>query len=339
MIKLRSILLISLVLATALCCREATAQQEEIINTYNILEEDSDNNIPRELGGVSNALIISEHVDKKTPLYKIISGLKMEEKDKKKALENITDGALKIYFDLGGPWGSWENNYVSFENKLRQTSLEELSGPPDLIILSHAHWPNYIGGLEYLQRKYPYVPVLVTPDMKEGLICFDWSQEKGPMEQKHTNGRIVKIKNPIMLEPGTTVLTKHLSIITQEYRHKWPNLCLQNGKILINEFKTGPEYENILAIDTKKGVAMFTTCMHSSFLEAVKKTIKLYNKKLYLYCGGFEDSSETIAEAKKISPPLEFLFYHCADIETLTAKFGKSFIKRINLGEKIFLDL
>lgn len=350
MIKLKFMLLLSMILAAVPCCLEAATQCEEVINTYNILEGDtscpnsqrqllSDNDVPRELSGVFNALIISEHVHEKTPLYEIISGLKMNKKDKKKALKNITDGALKIYLDLGGPWGAWENNYMSFENELQRTAIAGLSGPPDLIILSHAHWPNYIGGLEYLQRKYPYVPVFITPDMEEGLTCFDWNQEEVPVEQRPSNGRIVKIKNPVILSPGITVLTKHVSIITQKYRHEWPNLYLQNGKILINEYKTGQEYENILAIDTKRGIAMFTTCMHSSFLEAGKKIMELYNKKLYLYCGGFEDNSDTITEAKKISPALEFFFYHCADMETLITKFGGTFIKRINLGEKIFLDL
>jgi hypothetical protein len=86
-------------------------------------------------------------------------------------------------------------------------------------------------------------------------------------------------------------------------------------------------------------VALFTTCMHSSFLEATKKAMSLYKKEVYLYRGGFEDEPNTIIEAKKISPKLKLFLYHCAPIEQLTFRFGKSFIKHARLGEKIPLEL
>ena len=351
--ELKLIILIFLITLIAGCRYQKEAAQSKIINTYNILAGHTlnsentplnrkkllpDRNVPGELSGVFNALIISEHVDEKTPLYKIISELKIDGSIKKKLLKNITDGVLKIYFDLGAPWGTWKNNYKAFERELQQTGLKILNNPPDFIVISHAHWPNYIGGIEFFQKKYPYIPVFITPDMKEGLVCFDYDKEGASIDQKHTNGRIVKIKNPIVLPPGITVLTKHLSILTQNFRHKCPTIAFKNGKISIGIYKKNPEYENILILNTKKGLALFTTCIHSSLLEAIKKTMGLYNKKVYLYCGGFEENPNTLIEAKKISPSLKFLLYHCAPVEKLISKFGNSFIKRVHLGESIFLE-
>lgn len=326
---------------------QAEILSNNIINTYNILADThlAFKNISLNRKkllpdfGVFNVLLISEHVDRRTPLYKIISQLNIDNKHKKKILENITDGILKIYFDLGRSKKVWLNNYKVFENELKQFQDKRLTKPPDFIILSHAHWTNYLGGIEYIQKKYPYVPIFITPDMKKGLICFNYDKNDSFNWKKFKNGKILKIKNPIILTPGVTILTKHLAIITQRFRHKWENLSLQNGKISINTFKPYPEYENILILNTKNGLAMFTTCMHSSFLNAIRKANNLYHKDVYLYSGGFEEEADVIPKAKRIFPSLRFLFYHCAPVEKLISIFGNSYIKRIKLGQKIKFEL
>jgi metal-dependent hydrolase (beta-lactamase superfamily II) len=349
--KMKILTLFFLILMLTGCYPQKNTQNK-IINTYTVLEETDlrGKNIPPGLktpgpfSGVFNVLIISERVDKNTPLYKMISQLEIKDSIKNKLLKNITDGTLKIYFDLGKSQKAWKNDYLIFEKGLQKTGLKALSSPPDFIIISHAHGPNYMGGIEYLQKKYPHIPIFITPDMKEGLICFDYEKAVKLLKEKNARldlygSKFVKIKNPIVLRSGITALTKHISIITQEFRHKWENLISPDGKNFIQGFKTETEYENILTVDTKEGIAMFTTCMHSSFLEAIKKAMGLFNKEVYLYCGGFEDENYTITEAKKISPILKFLFYHCAPAEYFISKFGGTFIKRITGGEKIYLDI
>lgn len=350
--KVRLSILIFLTLILTGCSSQKKAIQNKIINTYTVLEETDpppknislNQKVPGQTSGVFNVLVISERVDKNTPLYKIISQLEIKDSIKNKLLKNITDGTLKIYFDLGKSQKVWKRDYRIFENGLRKTGLKALSSPPDFIIISHAHGPNYMGGIEYFQKKYPDIPIFITPDMQEGLVCFDYEKAVKLLKEKNIRldiyaSKFVKIKNPVVLRPGITALTKHISIITQQFRHKWPNLISQNGKTFDQGYKTEPEYENILTVNTNEGIAMFTTCMHSSFLEAIKKTMKRDNKEVYLYCGGFEDEEYTISEAKKISPALKFLFYHCAPAEYYISRFGGTFIKRITRGEKIYLDI
>jgi len=335
----RKIFILVLFLSAVNCYPETLS---EIINTYTILSDTHCKDAYKKLlpdFGVFNVLIITETVDKKTPLYKIVSQMNIEKRYKKKILENITDGILKIYFDLGKSKEIWINNCKIFEEALKHTGDIRLSKPPDFIILSHAHWTNYLGGLEYFQKKYPYIPIFITPDMKEGLICFDYDKKDNYNWRKFKNGRIVKIKNPVILSSGITILSKHLAIITQKFRHPWSNISLENSNIKINFFKKKLEYENILTSNTKKGIMLFTTCLHSSLLEAMKKAKNLYHKDIYLYSGGFEEELDVISKAKKISPPIKFYLYHCAPVEKLISIYGSSYIKRIKLGDKISFEL
>lgn len=292
-----------------------------------------DSKVPPALSGVFNALIIREEIDKDTPLYKMIYESNI--KNKEKALERITGGMLKIYFDLGAPWGRWESNFRAFEKKLKECGL---SGPPNLVIISHSHWPNYLGGLEFFQKNFPDVPVLISPDMQQGLVAFDIDSSDGSAEKRHKNARLIKIQSQIVLSPGLNKLSKHLSVLTLKFREKTPSMLLEKGEIAINKYKKEEEFENILAISTKKGTAIFATYMHASFLEVSEK-IKNTGGKIILYCGGFEDNLSFLSQVKSGSPGLKFIFFHCAPVKEAAKSLNDNCVSEAYIGEKIFLNL
>ncbi|MDQ7822206.1 MAG: hypothetical protein RDV48_05365 [Candidatus Eremiobacteraeota bacterium] len=277
--------------------------------------------------GVFNVALFSEKVTASTPLYRMFSRLPLKSADKKALLQNITDGVLKIYFDLGARPPVWNYNRMLFERELASYGIKELCTPPDFVIISHAHLPNYIGGFELMQKYYPNVPVFITEDMKEGLIYFD---------SRDLTGRRVKARTPIVLHPGETVLTDHLSIINGKYRKKWENVILDGTRVVERRgYKKEPEYENVLKVKTREGLALFATCMHCKFP---------MDRRNALYVGGFEEEPEIILKARKLSPSLRFYLYHCGNPEYLSEKLGgkvdiSSYVKRIRLGETVFFKI
>ena len=84
---------------------------------------------------------------------------------------------------------------------------------------------------------------------EKGFECFDF--RGGHLEAELTNGRMVKVRTPVVLDQGVTLLTDHLAIVTQKFRKKWENVAIKDGKVMINQFSDDPDYENFLTVDTK----------------------------------------------------------------------------------------
>lgn len=299
-----------------------------VMNTYTIL---NDNWLPSDVMpyqrnyltkgiGVFNVAIFSEKVTKDSPLYKIFSRLPMSSQHKKALLENITDGVLKIYCDLGADYSVWNNNRRVFESELESYKVKALCKPPDFVIITHNHLPNYVGGLRAMQENYPQVPVFITEDMKEGFVYFDESSMVG---------KRIKVKTPVVVRSGETVLTDRLSIITAKFKKQWENMLLNvDYGIVRRGYKSGYEYENILKVKTRGGFALFTSCLHSSFPN---------DRRNVLYCGGMCGilKDDEINEAVKISPSLHFYLFHCG----LPKYYSMQNATRIGLGQSIFLDM
>jgi len=288
--------------------------------------------------GIFNVVLLTEKVTESDQIYKMISQSKVEGSIKKRQLRNLTNGYLKIYFDLGIYLHDWKNNRDVFDRELKHKGLKGLDKPPDVIIISHCHCGNYLGGLEYMRKTHPEIPVLITPDMKEGLLCFDVELYAKNVIKRIYNGRTVKAGNAVVLSPGLNALTRHLSVITRPFPHSRPNYALKNGVVYNNVFSNNTEYENTLAIDTKDGVALIGACMHCSFLETVKKAMSHYKKNVSLYCGGYEDVPCALEEAKRQSPDLFYFLYHCAPVEEFIEIYGDHCIYPVRMGESIYLN-
>ncbi|MDQ7824264.1 MAG: hypothetical protein RDV48_15795 [Candidatus Eremiobacteraeota bacterium] len=300
-----------------------------LINSYNILAdgcEVPDYVTPMRLdlqsdNGTFCALVIREKVDKASPLYHIISSMKMGAAEKKQLLRNITDGTLIIYFDAGARPDRLLNNRMIFEAELERAGFSKSDIKPDFIVLSHSH----NGEIVALQEALPNTPVFVTLDMKNGIVLED---------------RTIPIKNKVILKPGVTPLTDHISLISTVFQMAPPTKVIQKGQIFNRKKDSSdpPEYESALAVNTRDGVALFGTCMHCSFLGVVKTAMKFYRKDIILYCGGFENDSSAIPKALKLSPSMEFYLHHCAPVESLQWKYGESRIHRIRLGERVLIN-
>ncbi|MDQ7825238.1 MAG: hypothetical protein RDV48_20730 [Candidatus Eremiobacteraeota bacterium] len=284
--------------------------------------------------GAGNILLIKERVSSGDPLYRMIEKLPLPPGEKGKLLGKLSRGILKIAVDMGARPKYWRHNVELFE-KSHASSLD-FPGPPDLIIITHNHWTNYSGGLEYYQKHCPSVPVLITEDMKRGFLCFDFDQAGAPMFQTI---RTVYAKYPLVMKTGYTPLTRHLAVITRQFRVAKPTIAVVNGQVSTSAYRDYPEYENTLVVRTKEGNALFTTCLHSLLYDAVNIAQTKTGKPVYLFCGGYEERHPAIKLAKQIAPDIEFWLCHCARVEVLQQLYKyPQWISRISMGESITIE-
>jgi len=257
--------------------------------------------------GAGSVLLLRESVGPSAPLRKLVARLEVPETTRMKIMERLTDGVLKIYFDLGATPRVWKNNVKLFEQRLAARGAGDLAGPPDLVVLSHAHWPNYAGGLEAILAEHPQVMFMITPDMARGLLCFDHGPD-GP-----TNGRMVLPANVHVLRPGVTLLTPRLGVVTLPFRRPWPNLDMKDGKLFK---RRGPpeqqEYETLLSVATGEGTVLFGTCLHASLEAALKAVEGEGGARVTSFVGGWEEEPGVPGKVHEARPEFIFRVNHCA---------------------------
>ena len=257
--------------------------------------------------GAGSVLLLRDQVGDSAPLRKIVARLEVSEPMRQRLLERLTDGVIKIYFDLGASPRVWNNNVKLFEQRLAARGAGSLAGPPDLVILSHAHWPNYAGGLESIVAAHPEVLFLLTPDMARGLLCFDQGPE-GPV-----NGRWVLPANAHVLRPGVNRLSPRLALVTLPFRRPWPNLDMKEGKLYKRrQASEQREYETLLSVASKGGTVLFGTCLHTSLLKVLRTLAADGIPAVTRFVGGWEEDPGVLAEVRRAHPEFLFRVNHCA---------------------------
>ncbi|MBN2396995.1 MAG: MBL fold metallo-hydrolase [Deltaproteobacteria bacterium] len=118
----------------------------------------------------------------------------------------------------------------------------------DIVVLSHIHG-DHVGGLDAVLEKQPDISVYFG-DSFPASFTRDISGQ---------GARPVRVRGPVEICPRV----------------------FSTGEI------EGPPPEQALVLDTQKGLIVITGCSHPGIVTILKRARELFDKEIYLACGGF----------------------------------------------------
>ncbi len=259
----------------------------------------------RTKAGFFAILLLKEPVRPSDLLFQLVQDLQLDAELKTAALRKLTSGTLKIALELGKYSDPWKANlHVVSDWICAETGM--VNALPDFVLLSHNHWTNYLGGIEYLQNTHPEIPIFLPRDMGTSLACFDFDPESDTPKQDTV--RLVELAHPVPLQPGVTQLTERLILICQPALTKIASMVYNGGVLVQQTIKGETEYEAMVAFDPGSSVSTFVTCMHSSFFNMIKSAREHFGKEVTTCHGACHEANQVIQDARQLCPSLRCYF-------------------------------
>lgn len=251
----------------------------------------------------------------------------------------ITEHGLSIYFEADGfKWlldvGASEqyyNNAVSMG-----INVEDV----DFLVLSHGHF-DHTGGLEQFIKVNQKAQIIMSAQI-EGKTFYSYRlQSKRNISINHSivNQHI----NRFILADGNMRISKNVGLVCEiPLLYKTPKA--NNKLYMINSDGEQPDefkHEVALAVNTAKGIVVFSGCSHNGVLNILDACSNYFNKSQIIACIGgthlidSDSSNEYESEINEIGksivgryPNMQLITGHCTGINAhkqLSKILGENF--------------
>ncbi len=236
----------------------------------------------------------------------------------------------KILFDTGKT-----NSFLSNAKKLN-INLNDI----DYVILSHAHYDHSGGVIDFIKESNYTKNIYVGYGFKDN----KYSLENNEYIYKGIPFKLNELNNLVIVNKEL-IIDENIALYSDFKENNNFEKIGNKFYILDKEYKKDLFIdEQVLTINTNKGLILIVGCSHAGICNIIDEVIKRTNKNIRGIVGGFHLSKESSEYALNVINKLkeynlEFICpIHCSGHEKLFRQVFKNKCKILESGDSIVID-